>query len=962
MAEFHKKLKSISILVKKVPNCYFFYSKDKIIKSILMMIQNDLEIIGIKSINYKQDEELPQSTENEHYFYIVSNKTKYTFITPDFRKKLETQPNSYTFLILDTINSNLEKQLNCFTCIHLTKQENYYLVILEILKRLLPNVDLQKIILQTETVNRSINNSQLSSIIDPKINLKSISINDNNLINSCFNKVKFSVFIPIIVIILLSVIILWPNIMKSKKEYKDLPQKALQPLNLNNVIASYMPEILTGNENFIGRGKELQLLKYTLSKDNIVIINGRAGIGKSTLAIEYGKQHKKNQIIRYLNAESKIKMDQQYREIAQELNINIDQLQSNLIMQLVNNKLYNLAVKILFIFDNVDEYDNVKEYIANLPPNIQTIVTTRQPLLIVNKPHVTLEEFNYEEATLYIKNSLQGKQIADELINNLAKNNGGLPYDLKCVTAYLLNVPITDINALSNELGGQIKDKLFKEFAVNNDPIKRTAWKILQYAANLDPDFINIEIMKKLLPQDLELLNITLKKLETLSLISIINNSNNHTGFKIHRNLQKNIKNSARNHAKHSINHKTLICNLMDILNNIFPEVNFTPDERWEISTGLQPHVEKLLNTEIEVANKKDRIILANLYYKLAKYHSKVNVNYHQALKYATIALNQRCELYNGINHHLANSFNLIGVIYRKVGKVQESLSHLKKGLTIRQQLYSKDHPEMADSLHNIANAYNQNGETKKGLEYAKMALKMYQRLYSGNHDAIARSLNLVGISYLDLGDHEKSLQYFKAGLEMLFAINSINYEKIAALQSNIAYNYNQLGNYIEALPYAKAAVDLFKEKYPNGHPRAIYSLDDFGDSLIKSNNVKSGLEVLHQALALSEKLNMNKHCITAFVLHDLGQGYLKDGNNKLALKYAKMAVDLRREIYSDVKNHHELAESIFSLGDIYFSLKNKKLATELYQEALAMYTDLSLEHLPKVDEIKQKIRLSSEH
>jgi tetratricopeptide (TPR) repeat protein len=493
----------------------------------------------------------------------------------------------------------------------------------------------------------------------------------------------------------------------------------------------------------------------------------------------------------------------------------------------------------------------------------------------------------------------------------------------------------------------QLNEAIIQEFTVSSDNTKQQAWKILQYAANLDPDFIGMDVIKKLFPENIELSSNALKKLEMLSLISIINNQNNQTGFKIHRKLQVNIQNLAKNHPEFALNHQKIINHLLSVLDQLFLE---------QTAISLQPHVEKLLNTEIKAATEKSKINLANLYYKLAKYYSAININYQVALKYAKTSLVKRNGLYKDNHPDIAHCYHVIGVMYRKFGNTQEGLKYLEKGLEIRQQLYSGDHPDIADSFHTIGNAYNQHGEIHKGFKYSQMALDMNQRLYSGNHYEIGCSLNAVGISYLNLGDFKKSLKYLNMGLKMLTELNPINYEKIAALQSNIAYNYNKLGNHIEALKHAEISVDIFKKLYPDGHPRAIYSLDDFGDSLIRTNNIKKGLDVLHQALILSEKFSMGKHFITAFVLQDLGSGYFKVKDYRNAIEYTEMALNLRKELYSNIENHYELAESLHVLGDINLALGNKNKGLKLYKESLKMYTALLLEHLPEAAEIKQKI------
>lgn len=82
-----------------------------------------------------------------------------------------------------------------------------------------------------------------------------------------------------------------------------------------------------------------------------------------------------------------------------------------------------------------------KEYLINLPHNVQTIITTRQPTLVVAEPHISIEEFSDMEAKLYLKNSLSNRAMSEELLNKLIENTGTLPYDVKCVAAYLIDNP-----------------------------------------------------------------------------------------------------------------------------------------------------------------------------------------------------------------------------------------------------------------------------------------------------------------------------------------------------------------------------------------------------------------------------------------------------------------------------------------------------------------------------------------
>lgn len=956
-ADFNKKLKSLAnSTLNNAPVCYFFCCNEKCRGSIIPIIQTHLKLTGIKLNICSISEELIEPKQEEHFIYVISNQVDDQYIILKALQEAKHKPSCFTFLVIEKINHNLSQKLAGTAYIDFSGSKNYYLMIFEIFKRLSPKISFDNIISQLECYQQSITDQQglLKNYIDP-------SLEKSFVANVKLNKKDSHIKWIIAIFFELMIFAIWgySKIMRKepKVQKKEIGQYFLSTAIPKFAITSYMPEILTGYEHFIGRKTELQQIEQFLNQDNIVIITGQGGIGKSSCAIEYGKVLKRNQIVRYLNAESTTKIDQQYRDLAQELNIKVEKQPKNVIRQLVNNKLNTLSTEILFIFDNIDQYDDTKEYLINLPANIKAIITTRQPMLIANKPHIALAEFSNEEAVQYLKSSLQNRNFNKEFIHKLVKNIGNLPYDIKCMAAYLLDNPSVDNKLVTDEIGNKIKNKLFHEFIASDDPTKQQAWKILQYAANLDPDFISTNIIKELFPQNVELSSKALKKLESLSLISIINAQGDQAGFKVHRNLQQNVQNSAKYYFKHSIKRQKLTGNLLKVLDQLFPLVTHTPNIQRQIASSLQSHIEKLLNTEITLLAENSKINWATLHYKLAKYHLIVTVNYLKAFNHAKLSLDQMHVLYRDNHPEIANVYSIMGVVSRKLGNIAEGLTYSKKGLKIRQQIYLGDHADIADSLYSIGNAYNQNGELQQGLKFSQMALDMNRRLYSKPHPRVGYSLNLVGVCYIDLGNFEKSLEHFKSGLKIFTMLEPIDYEGSATLQSNIAYSYNELGNHVEALKYANASVEIFKKLYPDGHPRVIYSLDDFGESLIRANNIKRGLDVLHQALNMSKKFGMEKHCATAYVLHNLGWGHLKNKDYKTALEYAEKAFNLRKEMYGKIKNHPSLAKSLYNLGDIYCASLNKNKGLQLYQESMAMYKALSLEHLPEAGEIKKKIK-----
>ena len=149
-----------------------------------------------------------------------------------------------------------------------------------------------------------------------------------------------------------------------------------------------------------------------------ICISGMSGVGKSTLAIKYGYSRKgANPLARvcFFKAETEAKLKVDFIGLAKQLQISEDNDDHRLI--LVNKKLHELVdLEILFIFDNVENYQFVKKYVCNLPEAISVIVTVRNKETVQNKMQrnydkwhdIELKPFLEEESKKYIKKGLDG--------------------------------------------------------------------------------------------------------------------------------------------------------------------------------------------------------------------------------------------------------------------------------------------------------------------------------------------------------------------------------------------------------------------------------------------------------------------------------------------------------------------------------------------------------------------------
>ncbi|WP_341790980.1 hypothetical protein [Rickettsia endosymbiont of Gonocerus acuteangulatus] len=154
----------------------------------------------------------------------------------------------------------------------------------------------------------------------------------------------------------------------------------------------------------------------------------------------------------------------------------------------------------------------------NIPKDkVQTIITTKNNKLSEDIENIILEPFNKDEATSYIKASLENR-LNDQDINDLIKEFGSkdevLPYSLSKAVVYLKENKLLKVNDYINFIRSN-KDE-HPETILLLEILKKSpiAWQMLQYSAHLDPDFISIDIFKELFLLDEEKLQEPIKKLD----------------------------------------------------------------------------------------------------------------------------------------------------------------------------------------------------------------------------------------------------------------------------------------------------------------------------------------------------------------------------------------------------------------------------------------------------------------
>ena len=194
--------------------------------------------------------------------------------------------------------------------------------------------------------------------------------------------------------------------------------------------------------------------------------------------------------------------------------------------------------------------------------------------------------------------------------------------------------------------------------------------------------------------------------------------------------------------------------------------------------------------------------------------------DHKQALEYQLKAL-AICERVLPPEHpDLAASYNNVGRTYGALGDHKQALEYQLKDLAICERVLPPEHPDLAISYGNVGSTYLALGEPQKALEYELKVISIFEKVLPKDHPHLAISYNNVGMTYGELGDHEKELEYDLKALGIRERVLPGNHPSLALSFNNIAWTYHALGQIGEAAAHMRRAAEIINcSTLPETHP-----------------------------------------------------------------------------------------------------------------------------------------------
>jgi tetratricopeptide (TPR) repeat protein/DNA-binding CsgD family transcriptional regulator len=988
---FKKNLKEIFTLIHpESPVCYLFYTyvqDDEL--AIIHQITDHLRFTGFKIISTKispeniiddfMQQEFPDI---KHVIFILSEDWIECLQTEDNKKNLThfkmiqkalKIPGFLTLILLNDNDEHLPPEFHRINPINFAAREQYYLSFFDLLKRILPDINLDKSIAEFKERYISIHDSTAEREW-PDIKSQGIKIEKTPNISSHFFKGSNWKLITISLLIVIATISVtfWGR--KGDNERDISKKNEIKPVN------SIRSDLVIPSENIrLNRFLLISKLNEKFKGDKRIqtlVLIGIGGAGKTTLARQYSQQQNAN-IVWEVNAETQENLKESFEQLGYALckseeekkilrglqNIKDSTEREEEILFFVKKKL-KLHSDWILIFDNVEKFTDIQKYFPhdyNVWGRGKVIITTRNSNL-KNSHYIShaiqVGELNSaEKMQLFSKimnnstttsfTSLQQKQ-AQKFLNSIPS----FPLDISVAAYYLKATNISyekylkNLNEYNKEFSN-IHENILREENKNAKTRHSIIVLSLKNILEVQKEFIDLLLLISLIDsQNIPRFLLDSYKNSTkvdnfiyhLKKYSLITNeSAPHSipTFSIHRSTQA-ISLSYLTKTMSLEKNDQYLKKLVKFLEHYIADV--IDKEDFSSMKILANHCEAFLNhTHLLTDTIKGSIgsALGCIYYYLS-YNTKAKYILEESLT----NLNKN---YGENYNRIARTLMYLGNVYRALGDCQKAKDLLEQSLTIYNK-HPKNHMGTAKSLGYLGIVYRGLGNYTKAKDLLEQSLGIYIK-YSENHIGHAWILAHLGNTYMILGDYKEAKNLLEQSLK-IYKNYSENYVGVSWVLGYLGNVYREIGDYEKAKKILEQSLIICRKHFPENHVYVASSLAYLGRIYGEMGDYTKAKNLLKKSLATYEDNYGKDHIETIRVLESLGQVYCLEGHfdkGEALIKQALQVLQLKKysESYIPLENLAKLYikkhTQMLNKGNEQQSQEFKEKATAYLKQALAI-------------------------
>ena len=270
-------------------------------------------------------------------------------------------------------------------------------------------------------------------------------------------------------------------------------EKIEEKINLNKEVGLISEKYIPDTRCFIKRDQDEIILDKLVNKEDtdIIVLTGIGGIGKTILASYLANKLYDESNYKYKWFDSKNDLNEKYRLILEK---EFNQFKSNkeYIINYLSNNLKDEKSNILFVFDNIENIEEIKDYILKLPSKVKIIITTRNqelkiPSLFRKSEKFALNTLDKIQAKNFlieieeIRNLDLSEEKLNDILNDLMPNNIITPFKLNFAVTLIADNETERLSKIIEILKNNSTEQVYIQLLIESFKDNKLPENILAY-------------------------------------------------------------------------------------------------------------------------------------------------------------------------------------------------------------------------------------------------------------------------------------------------------------------------------------------------------------------------------------------------------------------------------------------------------------------------------------------------